>query len=225
MQILEKLEDRHFRKLYNLFFKDLSLIQSPKILEFGVSNQAMSTEFFIKYCESNNGILYSVDVNDFSKKFKNSCWNFIHSRDDNFSLIDKKVPNVLDIIYLDTIHKADHIEKIFYHYYPKLSVNGYFLIDDISWLPYTKISEKNQFYMEINNEESFLKILEIYFFNRNNFDLEFSFIGTGLAKIKKINNNKLSLATKIPSRKNTIFNFLRKFIKILNINNNKNIHK
>ena len=98
MQILEKLEDRHFRKLYNFFFKDLTLIQSPRILEFGVSSQAMSTEFFIKYCESNNGILYSVDVNDFSKKFKNSCWNFINSRDDNFSLIDKIVPNELDII-------------------------------------------------------------------------------------------------------------------------------
>ena len=224
MQIIDKLEDRHFRKLYNFFFKDLSLIKSPRILEFGVSNQAMSTEFFIIQCESNNGILYSVDVNDFSEKFKSSCWNFIHSRDDNFSLIDKKVSNELDVIYLDTLHKADHIEKIFYHYYPKLSTNGYFLIDDISWLPYTKISEKNQFYMEINNEESFFRILEIFFLNRNNFDLEFSFVGTGLAKIKKINNNKLNYAKKIPSRRNTIFNFLRKFIKILNINKKK-IHK
>ena len=45
--------------------------------------------------------------------------------------------------------------------------------------------------MERNNEESFQKILEIFYANTNNFDLNFSFIGTGLAKIEKLNSNDL----------------------------------
>ena len=44
----------------------------------------------------------------------------------------------------------------------------------------------------------------------NNFDLNFNFKGSGMAKIFKKNNNKLELDKKIYSRKYTIKNFLRK---------------
>jgi hypothetical protein len=201
--------NRHFRKLYNIFNYEISLIKKPKILEFGVSEQAMSTKFFLKYCELNLGNLYSVDINNYQNKFSSNHWNFLHSRDDNFDFLENKIPQELDIIYLDTIHKADHIEKIFYHYYPKLKIKGYFLIDDISWLPYLKKNEKDHFYMERNNEESFYRLLEIFNMNRDNFDLEFSFIGTGVAKITKLNNNKLIRPNKISNRKYCLKNFLR----------------
>ena len=155
-------------------------------------------------------MLYSVDVNDYSKKFISTNWKFIHSRDDNFYKIEKIIPERFNIIYLDTLHKADHIEKIFYYYYPKLIEGGFFLIDDTSWLPYVKKSEKDHFYMERNNEESFNRILEIFSTNRDNFDLEFSFIGTGVAKITKLNNNKLIKPNKITNRRYSFKNFLRK---------------
>lgn len=204
-------KNRHFRKLYSLIYNDIKSIKSPNVLEFGVSDQALSTKFFLDICESNNGKLYSVDVNDYSHKFNSSHWIFIHSKDDNFSLIEKKTENnQFNLIYLDTIHKANHIEKIVSYYYPKLVKKGFFLIDDISWLPYLKKSEKNQFYMERNNEESFNRILEIFYANRDNFDLEFSFTGTGLAKITKLNNNELNKPNKISNRKYSLNNFLRK---------------
>jgi len=207
--ILKKIPDRHFRKLYNMIYKEIVLIKNPIILEFGVSQKAMSTDFFLDYCKLNNGMLYSVDVNDYSKKFISTNWKFIHSRDDNFSKIEKNIPKRFNIIYLDTLHKADHIEKIFYYYYPKLIEGGFFLIDDTSWLPYVKKSEKDHFYMERNNEESFNRILEIFYMNRDNFDLELSFIGTGVAKITKLNNNKLIKPNKITNRKYSLKNFLR----------------
>ena len=47
---------------------------------------------------------------------------------------------------------------------------------------------RNNFYCEINNKETFEKILEIYNNNRNLFDLSFSFKSSGLAIIKKISN-------------------------------------
>jgi hypothetical protein len=208
--ILKKRADRHFRKLYNMIYSKIVLIKNPVILEFGVSEKAMSTEFFLDYCKLNNGMLYSVDVNDYSNKFISSNWKFIHSRDDNFYNIDKNIPKKFDIIYLDTLHKADHIEKIFYFYYPKLIEGGFFLVDDTSWLPYVKKAEKDHFYMERNNEESFNRILEIFSTNRDNFDLEFSFIGTGVAKITKLNNNKLIKPNKITNRRYSFKNFLRK---------------
>jgi len=208
--ILKKRADRHFRKLYNMIYSEIVLIKNPVILEFGVSEKAMSTDFFLDYCKLNNGMLYSVDVNDYSNKFISSNWKFIHSRDDNFYNIDKNIPKKFDIIYLDTLHKADHIEKIFYFYYPKLIEGGFFLVDDTSWLPYVKKAEKDHFYMERNNEESFNRILEIFSTNRDNFDLEFSFIGTGVAKITKLNNNKLIKPNKITNRRYSFKNFLRK---------------
>jgi hypothetical protein len=59
-------------------------------------------------------MLYSVDINNYSNKFISSHWKFIKSRDDDFFFIEKNIPDKFDIIYLDTLHKADHIEKIFH---------------------------------------------------------------------------------------------------------------
>ena len=203
------INNRHYRKLHDLFNFDLSNIRSPKILEFGVSERGVSTDFFFKYCKNNNGNLYSVDTKDYSFRHNDIQWHFINSRDDNFNFIDAQIPKELDVIYLDTIHKANHIEKIFFHYYPRLKKDGFFLVDDTSWLPYLKTSEKNHFYMERNNEESFQRILEIFYPNRDNFDLEFSFVGTGLAKIRKLNKNTLNKPQKIRSRKYNFINIFR----------------
>ena len=69
----------------------------------------------------------------------------------NFS---QKLPKKFDVIYLDSLHEADHV-KIFYHYFKKLKVGGFFFIDDISWLPYLSKKKRNNFYCEINNPRNF----------------------------------------------------------------------
>ena len=79
-------------------------------------------------------------MNDYSNLFNDKNWQFIHSRDDNFDLIKKLIPKELDIIFLDTLHEAAHVEKIIYNYYDLLKKDGYFVIDDISWIPYLKNS-------------------------------------------------------------------------------------
>lgn len=136
-------------------------------------------------------------------------------------MIDKQIDDKLDVIYLDTIHKADHVQKIFYHYYEKLKINGYFFIDDTSWLPYSKKNDKDDFFKEINNQETFEKLLNVYNSNKENFDLEFSFVGTGIAKINKLNNKKLNVCVKLHSRKNSLKNFFRKIFKFLNFSKKK----
>ena len=84
------------------------------IFKFGVQ-LGSSTKYFLDLCKEKNGKLYSVDIDDCSKLFNNNYWKFIQSRDDNFDYISGKIPKKLDVIYLDTIHTAKHVEKFFNH--------------------------------------------------------------------------------------------------------------
>lgn len=214
-EFLEKfsLKSRHHKKLINFVYPELKKIKKCNILEFGVSDQAMSTELFLKYSRDNDCNLYSIDEIDYSKKFNEKNWNFILSRDDNFNYINKSIPNKFDLILLDTIHEAKHVEKILFNYWNKLDVNCSFFIDDINWIPYLTSSEKNRFYNEVNNYETFMKLLELYHSNRNNILIEFTFEGTGMCKIKKLKKNELELPKKINDRQNSIKNIIRRILK------------
>ncbi len=212
IELFEK-KSRHHKKLINFMYPELKKIKESNILEFGVSEKGMSTELFLEYANNFNCKLFSIDIIDYSKKFNSSNWKFLHSRDDNFDDILGKIPKTFKLILLDTVHEASHVRKIFYKYYDLLEINHCFFIDDISWLPYLKNSEKNNFYSEINNLETFQNLLEIYLANRDNFDLEFNFEGTGICKIRKKNNNKLNELTKINLRNFSLKNLARRIIK------------
>ena len=202
----------HYRKLINFVYEKIKHIKEPNILEFGVRD-GVSTKMFIELCETRLGNLYSIDTRDCKSVSKSKRWNFIQSRDDNFDFIKNKIPEKFDIIFLDTLHEARHVKKIFYYYYKFLKSDGFFFIDDTSWLPYVKKNYRDGVYAEINNQETFEILLKIYFANYNNFDLEFSFVSTGFALAKKLNNNELNSPRKIPSRKLGIKNLMWKILK------------
>lgn len=202
----------HDRKLKNFVYEKIKDIKEPNILEFGVRD-GISTKMFIELCESQSGSLYSVDKNNYGSVIKSKRWNFIQSRDDNFDFIKNKIPEKFDIIFLDTLHEAQHVKKIFYYYYKFLKTDGFFFIDDTSWLPYVKKNYRDGVYAEINNQETFEILLKIYFANYHNFDLEFSFVSSGFALAKKLNNNELNSPRKIPSRKLGVKNLMWKILK------------
>ena len=106
-------------------------IKFPRILELGVQ-KSNSTKMFLDLCDKNNGYLISVDIDDCSNVSTNKRWEFIHSSDDNFNLINNKIKEKLDLIFIDSYHEPNHIKKIFYNYYKYLKINGIFIIDDIS---------------------------------------------------------------------------------------------
>ena len=198
------------KKINSFMLNDLTNKSEPIILEFGV-RKGISTKNFIKVCEQKNGHLYSIDVDDCSEISNSSKWTFIKSRDDDFENLKNKLPEQFDLIFLDSFHNAEHVCKIFYHYYSKLKKGGSFYFDDISWLPYLKNTERDNFNCEINNLETFEKLVEIFSTNQKNMDLYFSFVGSGMAKIIKLSNQKLVKQKKIKSRKFSIKNFVRKF--------------
>lgn len=197
------------KKLEEFILKDIKSTKNLTILEFGV-RFGESTKKFIDILETNGGHLYSVDVEDCKNISTSEKWTFIQSRDDNFNYLEKILPKKFDLIYLDSFHNAKHIEKIFFYYFQKLNINGLFVIDDISHIPYLKGSKRDNFNCEINNQETFDKLLEILSSNKENISLFFSFRDSGLAKIIKKSENELNQTKKIISRKYSFKNFLRK---------------
>ena len=194
-------------KIKSQLISRIDNINDISILELGVQ-KGISTNYFLEVCDRNNGKLYSVDIDDCSGVSANQRWKFIHSRDDDFKTIFNLIPKKVDVIYIDSLHEANHIEKLIYNYYEKLKEGGYIFIDDISHLLYLKNKPRNNFYCEINNKETFDRILEIYNSNRNLFDLNFSFKSSGLGIIKKISNLPLKkneiITTRIFSFKNIV---------------------
>ena len=196
-------------KLKKFFENDIKNIKNISILEFGVKN-GNSTKFFLDICEKNNGKLFSVDIEDCSHLFANKKWKFIHCSDDNFEKVINESQNEFDVIYIDSLHQAKHVKKLIHYYFNHLKKNGIIVVDDISWIPYTKNNYRDNFHNEINNKETFLEILNIYFNNRSTVDVFFSFEESGLSKIVKHKNEKLNFGSNLISREHSIKNFVRK---------------
>ena len=63
-----------------------------------------------------------------------------------------------------------------------LKKNGLFIIDDISWVPYLKISWRDNFNGETENRKTFELLIDIFLTNQSNITLDFTFATSGLAK-------------------------------------------
>ena len=195
-----------------VFLKDqIQRLSNPNILEFGV-REGRSTKIFLDLCRKKSGKLFSVDIDDYSNLFSDKNWTFLKTRDDNFGFLKDMLPKKFDVIYLDSLHEANHVEKIFYYYYDFLEIGGHFYIDDISWLPYLKTGLRNNFYCEINNKETFERLMEIYNNNLNNFDIFFTFISSGMCRIIK-KDNQLNGLKRIVTREKSLKNIFRKILK------------
>ena len=184
-------------------------IKNPKILELGVRH-GLSTNFFLEYCEKNDGKLYSVDIDDCSKISSSNKWKFIHSRDDDYDKIIKETGSNFDLIYIDSFHNANHVCKIIYLYLMDLKKKGHIFVDDISWILYSKNNDRDNFNSEINNYETFFEILNILNTNMSRLLINFDFTSSGLCKIQKISDENLNNRKKIISRSLTVKNIIRR---------------
>ena len=201
-------------KLDNFLFPIIKGINNPIILELGVQ-KGRSTKKFLDICKKNNGKLFSIDIDDCSNIINDKTWNFYQTRDDNFDYIKSKIPEKIDILFIDTLHEANHVKKLINEYYPIIKKNGFIFIDDISHLPYLKNKDRDNFYCEINNKETFDLLISIYSENTENFDLSFSFVSSGLAIIKKKNDSELIDCRKLNERGMTTKNILRRLWRIV----------
>ena len=196
-------------KLDNFLFPLIKEIDNPIILELGVQ-KGRSTKKFLDICRKKNGKLFSIDIDDCSNVSNDKFWRFYQTRDDNFKFIKSKIPEKIDILFIDTVHEASHVKKLIKEYYPIIKKGGFIFVDDISHLPYLRNKERDNFYCEINNKETFDLLMSIYSENNQNFDLSFTYVSSGLAIIKKKTDDELISNKKISERTFTIKNILRK---------------
>ena len=201
-------------KLDNFLFPIIKGINNPIILELGVQ-KGRSTKKFLDICKKNNGKLFSIDIDDCSNIINDKSWNFYQTRDDNFEYIKSKIPEKIDILFIDTLHEANHVKKLINEYYPIIKKNGFIFIDDISHLPYLKNKDRDNFYCEINNKETFDLLISIYSENTENFDLSFTFVSSGLAILKKKTDSELFDYRKLNERGLTTKNILRRLWRIV----------
>ena len=75
-------------------------------------------------------------------------------------------------------------------------------------------SFKDNEYSELINRKTFSKIIEIYYANLENIQLEFNFNGTGNANILKLKDKKLNEAKKIHNRLFGLRNIIRNILLI-----------
>ena len=196
-------EQQKLNKIRELIFE----IPKLNILELGVQS-GNSTKMFIDICEKNDGYLTSVDIDDCSNVIKNPRWTFIHSSDDNFVYVDKFLKNNFDVLFIDSLHEPNHVKKVFYHYFKFLNNNALIIIDDVIWLPYVKGSEQDNDFVERINRLTFDKVLEIYNSNIKNLTLNIEFLGSGMAILKK-KNNQLNEEKKVINRMFTLKNLIK----------------
>ena len=196
-------EQQKLNKIRELIFE----IPKLNILELGVQ-PGNSTKMFLDISEKNDGYLTSVDIDDCSNVIKNPRWTFIHSSDDNFVYVDKFLKNNFDVLFIDSLHEPNHVKKVFYHYFKFLNNNALIIIDDVIWLPYVKGSEQDNDFVERINRLTFDKVLEIYNSNIKNLTLNIEFLGSGMAILKK-KNNQLNEEKKIKNRLFTIKNIIK----------------
>lgn len=198
-------------KISNFVFKNEKDKKNINILEFGV-REGRSTKLFLDICSKNSGKVISVDIDDYSNLFNDQNWTFVKSRDDDYKKVSSYFDDNFDIILIDSLHEPNHVSNLIYTYWKHLKTNGSLYIDDISWLPYLKNSWRDHKYTENINRDTFNKILEIQLSNYENIDLSFTFNGSGMCRIVKLNKNELNKPKLIKSRKYYIKNYLKKII-------------
>ena len=53
-------------------------------------------------------------------------WHFYQTRDDNFEFIKSKIPEKIDVLFIDTLHEANHVKKLINEYYPLIKKGDLF---------------------------------------------------------------------------------------------------
>lgn len=106
-------------------------IAKGDILEIGV-RQGFSTACFLLGLEKNGGHLYSVDIRDYCVQLfpNNPLWTFIEG-DSRSPDIESKIPNQLDVLFIDGDHSYEGVQSDLATYGPMVKHGGSIILHDV----------------------------------------------------------------------------------------------
>ncbi len=164
-------------------------------LELGVAS-GNSTRILLSACSKTNSKLVSVDILDCSKILNDKNWNFILSNSTDKDYILKNAPilkNGIDLIYIDSLHTAEHVKKELYTYFPLMNRYSKIFLDDIDSFPYMRGNRKDNKAIEIANNEIYRLIREVFYMNMDQLELNMIHGSTGLAELTKLSAKGVQL--------------------------------
>ena len=186
---LSKLDETRFvAQQFLRLHQEVKLKVNPLIVELGV-DKGQSTRVFLNAIEGkSNAKLISIDIKNCSSAVDSERWEFIQqdSSDIKSLLIAKPIiKKGIDILYVDSLHTAKHVQKEIYNFFEYLNEDAYIFFDDIDSGPYMLEQRKDSVGIEIANREIYKLLEAIFRANINKFDFEIMRGSTGLGVFKK----------------------------------------
>ena len=163
-------------------------INEPTILELGVQ-KGTSTTVLLQACEEKGGNLTSVDIRDCSDVSNDNKWKFIKSDSTNYDYIVGNSPILkdgIDILYVDTIHNVDHVEKEVDKWFPLLNKGAWAFFDDVDAHGYRPGQKKSNRMSEFAIDDLHNFVMNFYHSNEDQYYLDICYGSTGMACLRKI---------------------------------------
>ena len=206
---LKENEARFAAKQLLTIHSEISYRKSPIVLELGVDRGQSTKVILNAIYKKKNAHLVSVDIRDCSAVSFLDSWTFVNMDSTKINDILRSAPILkkgIDIIYVDSLHTKEHVQKEIYGWFPYLKKGGVIFLDDIDSGPYMNGQRKDSVSTEIANRNIYELIETIFMSNLNIIDLSFMRGSTGLARIEKICDQKIHLnSPKILRKRSNLF--------------------
>ena len=168
--------------------KETELKESPLIVELGV-DRGQSTKVFLNAIDGKeSATLISIDINDCRSAIDDKSWEFVQQDSaDILKLLSSKpkIKKGIDILYIDSLHTAEHVKKEIYNFFEYLNKGACVFFDDIDSNPYMSKQRKDSVNTEITNRKIFKLLEAIFRGNMDKIDFEIMRGSTGLGIFKK----------------------------------------
>lgn len=186
---LSKLDESRFvaQQLLRLH-QEAKLKVDPLVVELGV-DKGQSTKVFLNAIEGkSNAKLISIDIKNCRSAVDAEHWEFVQqdSSDIKSLLITKPIiKNGIDLLYVDSLHTAKHVQKEIYNFFEYLNKDAYIFLDDIDSGPYMFKQRKDSIGSEIANRKIYKLLEAIFRANMDKLDFEIMRGSTGLGVLRK----------------------------------------
>lgn len=191
IHLTELNESRFLAQQLLRLHKETELKKNPLIVELGV-DRGQSTKIFLNAIDGKeNAKLISIDIKDCRNAVIDENWEFVQQDSADIEKLLKNKPQIkngIDILYVDSLHTAEHVKKEIYNFFEYLNNDAYIFFDDIDSNPYMSKQRKDSVNIEVANRK-ILRLLETIFrSNMDKIDFEIMRGSTGLGIFRKRNN-------------------------------------
>ena len=163
-------------------------VEAPVVLECGV-DKGWSAGVLAHAVERKGGSLISLDIRDCSDAIESECWTFLQIDDTEQERILQEAPILkegIDLIFIDSLHFARHVRRLLELWYPLVRQGGWIAFHDVDPGPYMRGQRKDYVENEIVWRSIGQVVLDFFYANEDDLQLEYHLGDMGLAIMQKL---------------------------------------